>query len=151
MEVLSKPTDRTYLVLMSRAEGEALTHDLWDTLSLEQKESLRDQLSNILQQLRNFKAPGAQNVEGGELNDMLVGNCNVYKPMCKKIGFTTDKWFENLKPELLVGLAKKYKTKNMDIIEAKYQKLKDEFPNPEPYVFTHGDLDYSNIIVKGKT
>jgi hypothetical protein len=36
----------------------------------------------------------------------------------------------------------------MAIIEAEYQKLKDHFPNPKPYVFTHGDLDFSNIIVK---
>lgn len=150
MELLSKPTDKTYMLLMSRAEGEPLT-DIWHTLRPEQKENLRDQLFVILYQLRQFTAPGPQNVEGGELHDMLIGNCPVPRPKCKRIGFTTDKWFESLKPELQVGLAKKHKTKNMAIIEAEYQKLKDGFPKPEPYVLTHGDLDFSNILVKGIT
>ncbi|EPE35019.1 Protein kinase-like (PK-like) [Glarea lozoyensis ATCC 20868] len=147
MEVLSKPTDKTYLLLMSRAEGEPLTN-LWHKLLPEQKESLRGQLFLILKQLRIFTALGAQDVEGGKLDDLLIGDCPVPRPRYKKIGFTADKWFESLKSELQVGLAKKHKTKDMTIIEAEYQKLKGRFPNPEPYVLTHGDLDFSNIIVK---
>jgi hypothetical protein len=150
MELLSKPTDKTYLLLMSRAEGEPLS-DLWYELQPEQKEDLIDQLSLIFKQLRQFTALGAQTVEGGKLDDLLIGNCSTPRPRCKKIGFTTDKWFESLKPELQVGLAKKHKTKDMAVIEAEFQKLKDQFPNPEPYVLTHGDLDFSNIIVKGMT
>jgi hypothetical protein len=122
MELFSKPADKTYLLLMSRAEGQPLS-DVWFTLRPEQQENLQDQLFVILQQLRQFTAPGPQNVEGGELNDMLIGQCPVAKPKCNKIRFTTGKWFENLKPGLQVGLAKRFKTKDLAIIEAKFQKL----------------------------
>lgn len=148
MELLSKPTDKTYLLLMSRAEGEPLS-ETWFTLSPEQKEDLRDQLFIILKQLRNLTAPGPQTADGGELDDDLIGNCGISHPTCKKIGFTTDKWFESVKPELQLGLAKRHQTKDMAFIEAEFQKLKDNFPDPEPYVFTHGDLDFTNIMVKG--
>jgi hypothetical protein len=93
--------------------------------------------------------PGPGGVEGGELEDYIIGNCSVASPGCKKIGFNVDKWFENLKPELQVGLAKRHKTNDVAKIEEEYQKLKDNFPNSEPFVLTHGDLDFSNNLVKG--
>jgi aminoglycoside phosphotransferase (APT) family kinase protein len=45
-------------------------------------------------------------------------------------------------------LTKIHKTKDPTIIEKEFQKLKDNFPKPEPYVLTHRDLTLGNIMIK---
>ena len=64
------------------------------------------------------------------------------------MGRTTEEWFENLQKELKVGISRMYRTKDPDVIERFYQKMKSDFPKSDPYVLTHGDLNLSNIIVK---
>ncbi|EHK99992.1 hypothetical protein M7I_4075 [Glarea lozoyensis 74030] len=93
-------------------------------------------------------APAPYNVEGGKLHDWILGNCNVPRPKCKMIGSSTDEWFGNIEEELREGLAFVHMTRDSAIIDREFQALKDNFPKPEPYVLTHGDLDTSNIIVK---
>ncbi|KAG9228497.1 hypothetical protein BJ875DRAFT_389286, partial [Amylocarpus encephaloides] len=85
MQLLTKPTDKTYLPLMSRAEGKTLA-EVWDTLSEVKKENIRDQLVDYLKQLRKFTAPGAQTVKGGKIDDLILGNCDTHRPRCKKSG-----------------------------------------------------------------
>ncbi|EHK98208.1 hypothetical protein M7I_5973 [Glarea lozoyensis 74030] len=147
MELLSEPTDKTQFVVMSRAEGKPLG-DLWFGLSQDQKDHVRDQLVAFLRELRQFTASGAQTVDGGPLDDLLVANCSVVKPKCLKIGFNNDEWFENFSTEVKLGIALQLKTKDPEKIDARFQELKSNFPKSEPYVLTHGDLTFGNIMVK---
>jgi hypothetical protein len=83
---------------------------------------------------------------GVRSDDHIIGTCLHFD--CKRIGHTTEEWFETLAEGLRRGLAVLHKTNDISIIEQKFQELKDNFPKSEPYVLTHGDLDFSNIIVK---
>ncbi|EHK99060.1 hypothetical protein M7I_5059 [Glarea lozoyensis 74030] len=108
------------------------------------------QLVNKPNKKTRFTALGAQKVDGGKLEDRILGACEGigYRPVCKRIGFTTDEWFENIAEELRMGLSKIHKTSDPLIIDKEFQKLKDNFPKPEPYVLTHCDLTEGNIIIK---
>lgn len=148
MRKLSSPTDKVDLTLMSRAQGVVL-ETIWETLSPEQKANYTDQLANAMKSWRQFTSPVAKKVDGELPNDCLIGNClRRTAPTCKKIGRTTDEWFKNLERELRYGLCRFYKTADPAFIEDKYQELKRNFPKSEPYVLTHGDLNFTNIIVK---
>ncbi|CZR54137.1 uncharacterized protein PAC_04020 [Phialocephala subalpina] len=149
MRKLSAPTDKVDLTLMSRAQGVGL-NTIWHTLSPEQKSNYKDQLGNAIKQWRQFTSPVARKVDGGLLDDCLIGNClRRTAPTCRKMGRTTDEWFENLEKDLRFGLSILHKTKDSQEIEEKYQELKNNFPKSEPYILTHGDLNLSNIMVKG--
>ncbi|EPE34618.1 Protein kinase-like (PK-like) [Glarea lozoyensis ATCC 20868] len=147
IQLIHEPEEKTYLYLMSRAEGAPL-HKLWPTLSQKMQSSVTEQLLQFIQKIRTFTAPAPYNVEGGKLHDWILGNCNVPRPKCKMIGSSTDEWFGNIEEELREGLAFVHMTRDSAIIDREFQALKDNFPKPEPYVLTHGDLDTSNIIVK---
>ncbi|KAL9104128.1 MAG: hypothetical protein Q9163_000875 [Psora crenata] len=148
MRRLSEPTDKIHFTLMSRAPGVRLDL-LWPTLTRKQKTGYSNQLADCINQLRQFTAPVAQKVDGSLLDDMMIGLCGRFHPPgCKKIGQTTDEWFQNIAAELRRGLSKQLKTEDSETIEEKLQELKDNFPKGEPYVLTHGDLSLSNIIVK---
>lgn len=148
MRKLSAPTDKVDLTLMSRAQGVGLD-TIWDILSPEQKSNYKDQLGNAIKQWRQFTSPVAKKVNGDLVEDSIIGNClRRTAPTCKKIGRTTDEWFENLEEELRLGLSLINKTKDPLVIEDRYQALKKKFPKSETCVLTHGDLNLSNIIVK---
>ena len=148
MRSLSARTDEIYLTLMSRSQGERLL-DVVDSLSMEETRQYKDQLVNILRQLRQFTAPGAQKVDGSPLHDTILGFCDSRRvPTCKKIGYTMDEWFDNIGDELRAGLSHWPGTDDPAMMEAKFQELKDRFPKPEPYTLTHADLNFSNIMVK---
>ncbi|TVY91394.1 hypothetical protein LAWI1_G005185 [Lachnellula willkommii] len=151
MRRLSKPTDAIHLTLMSRAQGVRLD-TIWLTLTRPQKAKYRDQVANIIKQIRQFTAPTAQKVDGSRLNDvMIAGHCiRRHPPTCKEIGYTTSEWFDNIADELRGGLSSIHNTKDPQVIEEKLQELKDNFPKGEPYVLTHGDLNLANIIVNAK-
>jgi hypothetical protein len=148
MEILSQPNDKTYILCMSRAEGGPLANT-WRILSDVQKEHIRDQLLAILQELRQSTSSRPQAVDGSKLEDRIIGSCPTLRPFCQQIGSNTNDWFENMSAELRVGLAKIHKTEDPDVIEAEVQKLKNKFPDPEPYVLTHRDLTLGNIMVEG--
>jgi hypothetical protein len=148
MRLLSKPTDKIHFTLMSRAQGVTLD-SIWGTLTPEQKLGYKDQLADSIRQIRQFTAPVAQKVDGSALDDVLIGYCGRrHPPTCKKMGYTTEEWFESIAEELRLGLAKIHKTEDPTTIEAKLQELIDNFPKAEPYVLTHADLNLTNIIVK---
>ncbi|KAL9616449.1 MAG: hypothetical protein Q9160_008680 [Pyrenula sp. 1 TL-2023] len=148
MRLLSNPTDQIQFTLMSRAQGVRL-NDIWHTLTPTQKSGYTSQLSDVLKQLRRFTAPVPQKVDGSQLDDVLMGYCaRRQPPTCKKIGHTTEEWFANIAEELRSGLSTLHSTKDPNLIEAKLQELKDNFPTGEPYVLTHADLNLTNIIVK---
>ncbi|KAH6676786.1 hypothetical protein B0J14DRAFT_625971 [Halenospora varia] len=85
MRRLTDPEDKVHLVLMSRAEGVPL-NKIWHTLSQEQKSSYKDQLANVLKQLRKFTSPVPCKVDGSPLDDTIVSQCG-QRPTCKKFGF----------------------------------------------------------------
>lgn len=139
MRQISESTDKVHLTLMSRAQGETL-HEVGFRPSEEQRLSLKNQLFGAMKQWSNFTAPVAKKVDGRLLYDCLISYCfRRTSPRCKKIGRTTEEWFGNI--------SKIHKTKDPSIIEEKFQELKRNFPKPEPYVLTHGDLNFTNIIV----
>ncbi|KAI4113919.1 MAG: hypothetical protein LQ338_008093 [Usnochroma carphineum] len=147
MRRLSGPTDKIHFTLMSRAQGVSLD-SVWATLTAEQKSGIKDQLADILRQIRRFTAPRPQKIDGSPLDDVVVATCaRRHPPTCKKVGYTTHDWFESLAEELRQGLRWVHKTNDPAVIEEKLQELKDNFPKGEPYVLTHGDLNLSNIIV----
>ena len=85
-------------------------------------------------------------MDGGILDDCLIGYCiSPFPPTCKKIGRTKDEWFENIEEELRAGLSRML---HPSIVEERLQGLKKKIPECEPYVLTHGDLNFTNIIVK---
>jgi hypothetical protein len=149
LELLSQPTDKTYLLLMSRDEGQPLSR-IWRSLSTDQRSNIRKQLFVCLKELRQFTSPIVQTVDGRALDDIIISNCHTTPPRCKQIG-STEKWFENIGDELRVGISVIHQTKDPVVIEAELQKLKDNFPNPEPYTLSHGDLNLGNILVKEDT
>ncbi|EPE29187.1 Protein kinase-like (PK-like) [Glarea lozoyensis ATCC 20868] len=147
IQLIHRPEEKTYLYVMSRAEGQPLSR-VWGDLSDDAKTKMREQLFEFMCQVRRFTAEGAQTVDGGKIDDLILGNCEVYRPFCKKVGFTNDEWFSNIEEELRVGLAEIHKTRDPAIIDREFQALKDNFPKSEPYVLTHGDICPENIIVK---
>jgi hypothetical protein len=148
MRLLSNPEDKIHYTLMSRAQGVTLD-SIWGILTPEQKAGYKDQLADSIRQIRKFTSPVAKKVDGSALDDVIIGVCGRrHPPTCKKIGYTTEEWFENVAEELRRGLSKIHKTEDPTIIEAKLQELKDDFPKAEPYVLTHADLNLTNIIVK---
>lgn len=148
MHRLSQPTDQIHFTLFSRAQGDTLD-SVWNTLTPQQKSGYIKQLAGHIQQLQQFTAPVAMKVDGSRLDDVFIGYCvRRHPPTCKKIGFTTEEWFENITEELRRGLSVLHKTDDEVVIEAKLQELRDKMPSGEPYTLTHGDLRLANILVK---
>lgn len=145
---LSQATDPIYFTLESRVPGDPLMQ-VWPTLSKEEKASYSRQLADAIRQLRRFTAPRPQKVDGSQLDDIILGTCSISRPgNCFKIGYTVDEWLDGLGADLRMGLSRIHKTVDPIVIEEKFQELKASFPDCEPYVLTHGDLNLSNIIVK---
>jgi len=148
MRQLNAPTDKIALTLMSRAQGVGLDK-IWHTLSSEQRSNLKNQLGEAITQWRQLTSPVAKKVDGGLMDDCLIGNCLRRRaPTCRKVGRKTDEWLENLEEDLRFGISLLHKTKDPMVIEAKFQEMKRNFPKSDPYVLTHGDLNFTNIIVK---
>jgi len=147
MRMLTEPADPIQFRLISRAQGKGLG-SVWKTLSPEQKSSYRDQMVDILKQLRQFTAPFPQKVNGEKLDDHLLFMCFRHSPACFKMAFTEDEWLEDVSPALRDGLSRILETKDKKTVEERLQQMKANFPRGGPYVLTHGDLNLTNIIVR---
>lgn len=148
MQNISHPTDDIQFTLIARAQGVTLG-SIWHTLSLEQKASYGRQLGDVLKQIRQLTAPGAQKVDGTPLDDEVVAFCgSPYPPTCKKMGRTMEEWLDNISDELYVGLSVELKTQDPAILLPALEEIKAACPKGGPYVLTHGDLDLTNIMVK---
>jgi thiamine kinase-like enzyme len=118
-------------------------------LSPKQQSGYRDQMVDILKQLRQFTAPFPQKANGDKLYDSILCLCGSrHSPACFKIGSTKEEWLDPFLADLRGGLTRIYKTKDPKVIEEKLQEIKNDFPRGGPYVLSHGDLNLTNIIVK---
>lgn len=147
MRMLSEPTDKVIITLMSRVDGVQLD-TIWFSLSAEQKTSYSNQLRDAMKQWRQFTSTEPKKVDGSQMDDCIIGFCHRAPPACKKIGRTTEEWLADLDEELRYGLSNDMKTRDSVLIDERLQELKINFPKSEPYVLTHGDLNLTNIIVK---
>ncbi|EXJ82330.1 hypothetical protein A1O3_06143 [Capronia epimyces CBS 606.96] len=145
---LSQPTDPILFTLESRVPGLPL-NQVWLGLSPDEKASYSRQMADILKQMRQMTSPRMQKVDGSRLDDRIVSVCSGKQVgSCFKIGYDVDQWFEDLGPDLRIGLACSLETTDPIVIEEKFRELRDNFPPCEPYVLAHGDLNLTNIIVK---
>jgi hypothetical protein len=145
---LTDPEDPIQFTVVSRAPGKELA-SIWHTLSSEQKSGYRDQLVDILKQLRQFTAPFPQKINGDKLDDSVLICTSMHPPTCFQIGYTEQEWLDNLSETLRAGLsAQNNDTKDEELIEKKLQEIKENFPSGAPYTLTHGDLNLTNIVVK---
>jgi len=72
MRKLNAPTDKVDLTLMSRAPGVPLS-TIWYDLTSEQKSLYRNQVGDAIKQMRQFRSPVPQKVDGGESNALKDG------------------------------------------------------------------------------
>lgn len=144
---ISEPSDNIQFTLISKAQGVTL-YSIWHTLSPEEKLSCSKQLASSLKQIRQFTAPTPQKVDGTLLDDPFMFICSPRPPTCKKIGRTTEEWWESSAEELRHAISLRYSKEDAAFHEAKYQELWDNFPKGGPYVLTHGDLNTTNIMYK---
>ncbi|KAF2833706.1 hypothetical protein CC86DRAFT_442094 [Ophiobolus disseminans] len=91
--------------------------NVWHLSTPEEKENYAQQMTAALRELRQHTSPVPSKVDGQPLWDYLFGRCPGTK-MCKTIGKTTDEC-----------------------------KMKREFPDPAPYILSHIDLNFDNIMV----
>lgn len=148
MRRLTDPEDPIQFTVISRAPGKPLA-SIWGTLSPEQKSGYRDQMVDILRQLRQFTAPFPQKVNGDKMDDSVLVCARLHPPTCFKVGFSEQEWLENLSETLRAGISVlENQSTDEELIEKKLQELKDNFPSGPPYTLTHGDLNLTNIIVK---
>jgi hypothetical protein len=143
MHHFGKPEDQFQFTVMSQAKGVPL-REVLPSLSPEEKHGIAQQITAALRELRQFTAPFPQCVDGTPLWDNIIGSCDV--GTCKKIGKTKEDWLNSLAEELRYGLSRRLETDDKKIIDVELQNLKDNFPAGGPYVLTHGDLHFANIM-----
>jgi hypothetical protein len=137
--------DQFNFTVLSRAKGKMLG-SVWKELSADEKNDYAQQMIVILREVRQFTSAAPKRVDGSPLWDNILGNCPV-PTKCKNIEDPKEAWFDNMAEELRCGLSEVLETQDEDIIEVNLQQLKDNFPEGGPYVLTHADLSFNNIIV----
>ncbi|KAF1958484.1 hypothetical protein CC80DRAFT_408791 [Byssothecium circinans] len=143
MHHFGKPGDEFRFTIMSKAKGQTL-HNVWPSLSPEEKKGCAKQIIAALRELRQFTSPVPRRVDGGPLWDNIIGQCHPVKH-CKSIGKTTEEWFKGMHEELVCGTSRLQESQLKGI--RGQQELKDNFPEPgETYYLTHADLNLGNII-----
>ncbi|KAI1467653.1 kinase-like protein [Daldinia caldariorum] len=136
-------------IVMERIEGDNLC-TIWKTLSIEDLEIIRSQLQRMLQELRAVKPPSGTGVEslvGGSLHDPRMSRSSPrfgpFKTIqdfhCWLRGGLEVEDFPN-------GFPNPQTDHDWDDFQELVMKQKRPWPAP---VLTHGDLNASNIIVRG--
>jgi thiamine kinase-like enzyme len=136
--------DRTYII-MERIQGEPIP-TVWKNISGESREKIFRQLKLAFQELRALKpadGTGVKSCVGGSVREPRIP-----RPLPRMGPFKTIQEFhlflrENLRPEEVKD--RKHDEDWQDIIE---MATKQDGPWSNP-VFTHGDLNPFNILVRG--
>ncbi|KAH7248414.1 kinase-like domain-containing protein [Fusarium solani] len=137
---------RTYIV-MERIQGDCISRG-WDDRSKESKDKLLAQLKLMMQELRSLQplpGMGVESCTGGPLFDSRIPRAD------RRFGpFKTIQEFhlwlrDNFQP---LEVEKPGQATQEDWKDVKDMAARQDGPWPRP-VFTHGDLNPSNILVRG--
>lgn len=132
-------------ILMERIQGQTLG-SAWPTLSEDDKETIFTQLRDMMRELRSLPLPpntGVENCGGGSMRD-----CRIPRSQPRLGPFKTTQDFhlwlrDDLRPE-----DHPTRKDDQDWKDIKEMVAKQDGPWPPP-VFTHADLNPSNIMVDG--
>lgn len=132
-------------IVMERIDGQSLAN-AWPSLSDQDKKSILTQLRPMVQELRAIKPPpqtGVQSCTDGSLTDSRIPHCQPRFGPFKTIQEFHVWLRQYFRPE-------DYPTRqdDQDWQDLKEMKRMQDGPWPPP-VFTHGDLNPSNIYVRG--
>jgi len=132
-------------IVMERIEG-AMLGAVWNSLSAADQASIFEQLRTMLRELRSLPAPpdtGVESCVGGSLRDCRIPrSCPRFGPFKTTQDFHL--WLRHgLRPENHPD-----RKVDDDWIDIKAMAERQDGPWPPP-VFTHGDLNPTNILVRG--
>ncbi|KAF2433990.1 hypothetical protein EJ08DRAFT_558498, partial [Tothia fuscella] len=144
------PDEKFAFTIMSRARGVQLS-EVSRYLTEEQKWSLGSDLARHIKTWRSLTSDRLETGDGKQLRDFPF-MCTNLGP-CRDVPYEEHEWLRQLTPTF-----RKKWTENVDkdIVQLKADLLKDYRPpymtstNPPSsrYVFTHGDLNETNIFVE---
>lgn len=127
------------LIFMERVPGQTLDEaHLYGSLTKDERAMIDKEVDGYIQELRQLQAPQA-----GLPNGQQIYNRPFWTPVRRThwlLPPTHEEAKEDWYQKSLSGVGPSEK--------AKLDELKDRFPASEPYTFTHGDLDTSNIMVQ---
>jgi serine/threonine protein kinase len=135
--------DRAF-ILMERIRGDALPK-AWGSLPESARQMIYSQLKGMIQELRALKPPPGTGVEsclGGELLDSRISRCPTFGP------FKTVQDFHFWLRDGLTLSGAKHNVEDGEWQDIKKMVAMQDAPSPPP-VFTHGDLNPANIIIRG--
>ncbi|CAK47965.1 kinase-like protein [Aspergillus niger CBS 101883] len=129
-----KEDDHT-LTLMESPPGQPLS-TVWRRLSSEQRESIAKQTANYVLELRKLHSDRMESLDGGPVStNFRFGNYQDVRP-CGPFASDDELWAE-LESRLHEAVPERVR-----------KLLRSRMPPSTPYTFTHGDLSYTNIMVK---
>jgi serine/threonine protein kinase len=135
--------DRAF-ILMERIRGDALPK-AWGSLPESARQMIYSQLKGMIQELRALEPPPGTGVEsclGGELLDSRISRCPTFGP------FKTVQDFHFWLRDGLTLSGAKHNVEDGEWQDIKKMVAMQDAPSPPP-VFTHGDLNPANIIIRG--
>ncbi|CZR65499.1 uncharacterized protein PAC_15399 [Phialocephala subalpina] len=157
MHKFGGPDDKFHFTIMARAKGSTIG-TIWHTLTREQKNDVFQDLKHCVKEWRQITRPHMQRVDGSELRDPIIGNCDGRG--CIKTGRDEEEWLENLTPAMRKGFLWLLWIRNngsgadqctraswVEEVDEKVSQMKANFPRGGPYVLTHGDLHEENIFI----
>jgi serine/threonine protein kinase len=135
--------DRAF-ILMERIRGDAIPN-AWARLPEAARQKVYSQLKDMIQELRSLKPPPGTGVEscvGGELFDSRISRCPTFGP------FKTIQDFHFWLRDGLTPSGAKHNIEDGEWRDIEKMVAMQDASWPPP-VFTHGDLNPANIIVRG--
>lgn len=127
--------DGRSMVLMERVEGTTL-EKAWPNLSDSDKDRIAEQTAGYLRQLRDIQSDRLQGLEGSPLYEEFLFQGEFRQPHGP---FGSDNELWKALDQALVSKG---------IADDERKRLRQEMPPATPYTFTHGDLNFGNIMVK---
>jgi len=130
---------------MERIRGETIPQ-AWAGLDEAARQRVHSQLKAMIQELRALKPPpgtGVQNCVGGELFDSRITRCPTFGP------FKTVQDFHFWLRDELTPAGAKHNIEEDEWRDIEKMVAMQDAASWPPPVFTHGDLNPANILVRG--